>query len=257
MPEPDLTLLAEAAQAAGEIALRYWRAEPKIWEKPGLGPVTEADLEANDLLQSRLIGARPDYGWLSEESADTAARLECERVFIVDPIDGTRAFIAGEKHFAVSLAIAERGQVTAAAIFLPALDQLYTASLSAPSLRNGQNVRCAAKTDLDGANMLMSKGILSTDHWQGAAPDLRRSFRPSIAYRLCLVADGSFDGMISLRDAWEWDIAAGALIARQAGAEVSDKHGAALRFNNPSARTAGIFCAAPGVHSALLTQMKI
>lgn len=256
MPESDLTLIAEAARDAGALAMRFWKANPQVWEKPGLGPVTEADLAVNDLLGERLRGARPGYGWLSEETPDDAARLESERVFIIDPIDGTRAFIAGEKHFAISIAVAEKGRVVAGAIYLPALDRLYTAAEHGPALCNGAAIRCANQTGLSGSTLLMSKSFLEPDHWHRPPHDLKRSFRSSIAYRLCLIAEGSFDGMISTRDAWEWDIAAGSLIAAQAGAAVSDKHGMALRFNSPGAKTPGIFTAPVAVHREILTNFK-
>ena len=213
-------------------------------------------LAVNDLLGERLRGARPGYGWLSEETPDDAARMACERVFIIDPIDGTRAFIAGEKHFAISIAVAERGRVVAGAIYLPALDRLYTATEHGPALCNGNPINCASRRGLSGSNLLMSKGFLEPDHWHRPPHDLKRSFRSSIAYRLCLIAEGSFDGMISTRDAWEWDIAAGSLIAAQAGAAVSDKHGVALRFNSPGAKTPGIFTAPVAVHREILDNFK-
>lgn len=256
MPGPDLLLIAEAARDAGLLALRYWKAGPKVWEKPGLGPVTEADLAVNEMLADRLRGARPGYGWLSEETPDDLARLDCERVFILDPIDGTRAFIAGERHFAVSIAVAEKGNVVAGAIYLPALDRLYTASADGSALCDGQPIRCAHRASLHGANLLMSKSFLAPDHWRHPPPDLKRSFRSSIAYRLCLTAEGAFDGMISTRDAWEWDIAAGSLIAARAGAAVSDRQGGPLRFNSPAAKTAGILAAPGPLHREILAGFR-
>jgi len=256
LPGRDLALIAEAARAAGAIALRYWKADPQVWEKPGLGPVTEADLAVNSMLAARLQAARPGYGWLSEETPDDPARLDCERVFILDPIDGTRAFIAGEKHFAVSIAVADKGNVVAGAIYLPALDMLYSASSDGPALCNGLAIQCADQPGLIGANLLMSKSFLAPEHWRQSPPDLKRSFRSSIAYRLCLAAEGAFDGMISTRDAWEWDIAAGSLIAARAGAVVSDRNGGPLRFNSAGAKTAGILAAPSGVHREILAQFK-
>jgi myo-inositol-1(or 4)-monophosphatase len=256
LPERDLALIASAAREAGAIAMRHWKADPQVWEKPGLGPVTEADLAVNAMLADQLRKARPGYGWLSEETPDDAARLDCERVFIIDPIDGTRAFIAGEKHFAVSIAVAENGQIIAGAIYLPALDRLYQADVDGPALCNDQPISCAKRDRLSGANLLMSKSFLAPDHWRQPPPDLKRSFRSSIAYRLCLVAEGAFDGMISTRDAWEWDIAAGALIAERAGASVTDRLGGPLRFNAAGAKTAGILVAPPGVHREILADFR-
>lgn len=256
MPERDLDLLIGAARAAGEIALRYWKADPQVWEKPGLGPVTEADLAVNAMLEDRLRSARPGYGWLSEETPDDTARLACDHVFIVDPIDGTRAFIHGERHFSHALAVARQGVVTAAVVYLPALDRLYAAHLGGQATANGEVLAVSTQPGLDGSQMLMQKSILGADHWLGTPPDLKRHFRASMAYRICLVADGEFDGMITLRDAWEWDIAAGALIAECAGARVTDRLGQPLRFNNPGARSAGVLAAPPVLHEELLRRMK-
>lgn len=253
---PDLQLLAEAARAAGPIALRHWKASPQVWEKPGLGPVTEADLAVNVMLESRLRTARPGYGWLSEESPDDMGRLECEYVFIIDPIDGTRAFIAGEKHFSHSLAIARNGEVTAAAVYLPALDKLYLAEAGGSALMNDAPISAQMDAPTDQASFLISKGVLSPDHWEGPVPDLHRNFRASLAYRLCLVADGSFDGMLTLRDSWEWDIAAGSLIAERAGALVTDRLGQRHRFNSKAAKSTGIFVAPPKIHTDLLPRLK-
>ena len=256
MPARDSSLTAVAAREGGAVAMRYWKADPQVWEKPGQGPVTEADLAVNALLADRLRSARPSYGWLSEESTDTADRLDCEHVFIIDPIDGTRAFIAGESHFAISIAIARNREIIAGAIYLPALDRLYTADDTGPARMNGASITASSRAELAGANMLMSKGFAAPENWRDPPSDLKRSFRSSIAYRLCLVAEGSFDGMVSTRDAWEWDIAAGSLIARQAGANVTDRLGNALQFNSAPAKTPGIFAAVQGVHRGILAGLK-
>lgn len=249
----DLTLLAAAAQSAGEIALRYWKRNPKAWDKgSGNDPVTEADIAVNAHLETVLRTGRPGYGWLSEETPDTSDRLTPQRTFVIDPIDGTRAFIAGEDTFAVSLAVADAGRVIAAAVGLPALGRLYTASTIAPALKNGQPIHASTRAAIDGASVLSPKANFLPDHWPGGVPDLRRSFRPSLAYRLCLVAEGRHDAMLTLRPTWEWDIAAGSLIASRAGATVTDGLGAALHFNQPDPRAPGVIAASPGLHAALL-----
>ena len=256
MPAPDLALLIAAARKAGDIALRYWKQSPKVWEKPGEGPVTEADIAVNTMLMADLCQARPTYGWLSEETPDTADRLACGQLFLIDPIDGTTAFIAGDDSFSHSLAIAEAGVVTAAVVYLPAKDLLYAAAADGPATCNGTVIACSQRAGVDGASLLTPKASLADDLWTGGAPPVRRFFRASVAYRLCLVADGSFDGMLSLRQAWEWDIAAGGLIALRAGASVSNRLGDALRFNAETPRSNGLLAAAPGLHQGLLARLK-
>ncbi|WP_323005453.1 3'(2'),5'-bisphosphate nucleotidase CysQ [Pseudorhodobacter sp.] len=260
MPVPDLAgdldLLVNAARDAGVIAMRYFRRSPQVWDKgDGAGPVSEADLAVNTMLATRLRTARPDYGWLSEESPDSAARLSSQRCFIVDPIDGTRTFIDGQDSFAHSLAVVEAGEVIAAAVYLPAKNRMYSAHATSDAYLNGQPIRASLQAQVAGATALTSKPNMLAAHWPGGVPDLRRSFRPSLAYRLCLVAQGRFDSMFAFRPTWEWDIAAGALIATRAGATVSDAKGAALRFNAPEPRTPGVIVAAPALHSALIARL--
>jgi len=245
LPASDLALLTEAARAAGEIALRYWRKRPDIWDKPGgAGPVTEADLAVNAMLHAELGASRPDYGWLSEETPDDRARLGRGRSFIVDPIDGTRAFIEGDASFAHSLAVADAGRITAAVVYLPARQALYAATETDAATLNGRPIRASGRTDAAGATLLTSKPSLAPENWrEGRAPPFRREFRASLAWRLCLVAEGRFDAMLSLRPTWEWDIAAGDLIARRAGARVTDRHGNAIAYNAPEPLARGIIAA--------------
>ena len=257
MPARDLALLTDAARDAGRIALRFWRKDPQVWDKGGEhGPVTEADLAVNDMLKARLLAARPGYGWLSEETPDDAARLSCETAFIIDPIDGTRAFIAGEETFAHSLAIAHKGRVTAGVVFLPALDRIYTASETAPPLKDGQPIAASRRDRLVGADILTTKVNLVPEKWPGGVPEITRHFRASLAYRLCLAAEGRFDGMLTLRPAWEWDIAAGSLIAEKAGAVVTDQRGESLRFNTASALADGVLALPPAPHADAVRRLR-
>ncbi|MCB2135079.1 MAG: 3'(2'),5'-bisphosphate nucleotidase CysQ [Rhodobacteraceae bacterium] len=253
MPAPDLALLSDAARAAGAIARRYWRKDAEVWDKPGdAGPVTEADLAVNAMLEAELGAARPDYGWLSEETPDASARLAAERTFIVDPIDGTRAFIAGEKTFAHSLAVAEAGRITAAVVYLPLYDALYAATSDGPATLNGAPIRASAETRAEGATLLTARANLAPEWWRDATPPpFRREFRASLAYRLCLVAEGRFDAMLTLRPTWEWDIAAGDLIARRAGATVTDQTGSGLTFNAADPRAKGVIAGPPALWTIL------
>jgi myo-inositol-1(or 4)-monophosphatase len=257
LPARDLALLTEAAREAGRIALRFWRKDPQVWDKGGEhGPVSEADLAVNDMLRARLLTARPDYGWLSEETPDGADRLAAETVFIIDPIDGTRAFIAGEETWAHSLAVAHKGKVTAGVVYLPAIDRIYVASETSAPLRDGEVIRASGRDQLEGANILTTKANMVPEKWPGGVPEITRSFRASLAYRMCLAAEGRFDGMLTLRDAWEWDIAAGSLIAERAGAVVTDMTGAALRFNSPGAQAKGVLALPPKLHEEAMAGLN-
>jgi myo-inositol-1(or 4)-monophosphatase len=256
LPARDLALLTDAAREAGRIALRYWRKDPQVWDKGGEhGPVTEADLAVNDMLKAKLLAARPDYGWLSEETPDSADRLAVDTVFIIDPIDGTRAFVAGEETWAHSLAVAHKGKVTAGVVYLPAIDRIYTVSEASPPMRDGETIRASGRDVLEGANILTTKANMVPEKWPGGVPEITRSFRASLAYRLCLAAEGRFDGMLTLRDAWEWDIAAGSLIAERAGAVVTDRLGKALRFNSAGAMAEGVLALPPTLHAEALARL--
>lgn len=257
MPETDLNLLRDAALASGDIARKFWKKDPDVTDKPdGAGPVTEADLAIDRMLHADLRAARPDYGWLSEETEDDNARLSHDRVFIIDPIDGTRAFINGEKSFSHSLAIAEKGEVIAAAVYLPMRDEMYLAHRDGTATLNGAAIQ-ATSASMQGATVLGTKNNFAAQHWQhDEMPPIERHFRSSLAWRLCLIAQGRFDAMITIRSTWEWDVAAGSLIAQLAGATVTDLAGGQARFNNAHPKLRGMLAAGPGLHQDLITRLK-
>ena len=252
----DLALLAAAAREAGAIALRHFRRSPRTWEKPGgQGPVTAADLEIDAMLHERLTAARPGYGWLSEESADGPARLGRSRVFVVDPIDGTRAFVAGEPGFSHALAVVEDGRPIAAAIHLPVAGHLYLAARGQGATRDGAPIAPSGRAALEGATVLAPKASFADALWTDGRPPVVPAFRSSLAWRLALVAEGRFDAMLTLRDAWEWDIAAGALLVEEAGGRVLDRRGRPLAFNNPRPALDGVVAGTHAVADALLARL--
>ncbi|SDK48201.1 3'(2'),5'-bisphosphate nucleotidase CysQ [Paracoccus chinensis] len=258
MPEADLDLIVRAAEEAGQIALAHWRGTFRHWEKDeGAGPVSEADLAVNAALEQALRAARPDYGWLSEESPEDPRRATAARVFVIDPIDGTRAFIAGEDGFAVAVAVVEDGQPVAGVVHQPARGVTYAAAAGQPATRNGQLIR-PRKARLEGAEVLTTKAALDPAFWRGRrVPRIRRSFRPSLAWRLCLVAEGRFDATLSMRPVWEWDVAAASLIAVQAGCTVTDRRGRALVFNRMPPLGDGLIVAPPGLHHELIAALDV
>lgn len=249
----DLDLLIRAAETAGDVALGYFQSRNQVWDKPdGAGPVSEADLAVDTYLRDTLTAARPDYGWLSEETADTPERLSSEHVFIVDPIDGTRSFVAGDTTWGHSLAVARQGKITAAVVFLPAREKFYTAALGQGAQKNGVGIAPSHTEKLHKSHILAAKPVMDPTNWAKGVPEIHRYHRPSLAYRLCLVAEGRFDAMLTLRQSWEWDIAAGALILSEAGAETSDRSGHPLRFNNPHPQTDGVVASGAKLHSEIL-----
>lgn len=261
MPRPDyasdLALLMERARAAGDIARIHHRQEVGSWEKPdGAGPVTEADIAIDRMLKQTLLEARPDFGWLSEETDDDLARLDHERVFIVDPIDGTRAFMRGEDTFCHALAIADQGEVTVAVAYFPIRDDMYHAVKGGGAFLNGKAISPSTRTEIDGARALSGRKQMVPSSWPGGPPPVERDFRNSLVYRHCLVASGEFDLSFTLRPAWEWDVAAGELIAREAGAVVTTKEGGIWKYNAEKPRLPGVVVGPAALHADIISRLR-
>jgi len=257
LPETDLSLLIQAARAAGDIATGFWGQSYEVWDKDdNAGPVTQADLQIDKMLKSTLMAQRPDYGWLSEETPDTSDRLTCDYCFIIDPLDGTRSFVAGERTWAHSLAIAKHGRIQTAVVYVPLWDLMYTADRDVGAFVNNDALRVSAAETITGARVITTRPAMSAEHWKNQkCPEFSRHFRPSLAYRMALVAQGRYDAMLTLRDSWEWDIAAGALLIEMAGGAVSDKYGTAIQFNAKWPKTRGIVAGAPAPHRDLIAAL--
>lgn len=254
MPATDLPLLIDAARIAGRIATSFTGPTAPRWDKAdGAGPVTAADYAVDAYLHSALLAARPDYGWLSEETEDSPARRTHDTVFIVDPIDGTRSFVDGARTWAISIAVAQAGQVTAGVIAMPLRDKLYAAALEQGATLNMQPI--GVISGQVPPKVLAAKPNFESRHWRRGTPVLERHYRPSLAYRMALVGEGRFEGMMTLRPTWEWDIAAGALIVAEAGGTVTDRTGAPLRFNSEGAQLNGVVAAGPTLHQMLVEQL--
>ncbi len=156
----DAALLADTVREAGALALSLFRTELKNWTKGASSPVSEADIAVNDLVESRLRSATPDYGWLSEESADDETRLGKPLVWIVDPIDGTRAYLAGREDWCVSVALVADASPVLAAVFAPATDEFFFAVRGQGATRNDRPVFATAGTDLDFSRMAGPKPLV-------------------------------------------------------------------------------------------------
>ncbi|NWJ24970.1 3'(2'),5'-bisphosphate nucleotidase CysQ [Rhizobium sp. RM] len=227
----DLALILGAARRAGETALGFFRKDPDVWWKNGgQSPVSAADYAANEILANILRSARPDYGWLSEETDDDAVRLTRDTVFVIDPIDGTRAFIGGRDTWCVSVAVVHRGRPVAAALVAPALAEEFTAVEDGPALKNGQPI--AVSSGNEGILHLAAPedviAHLSADVRAGVK---RIPHVPSLAYRLAMVADGRIDGTLVKANSHEWDLAAADLILDRAGGQLVGLDGKPLMYN--------------------------
>ena len=245
--------LAEAVAAiaaeAAAMALARWRTDFRRWEKQPGSPVCEVDLDVDRMLRARLSALLPQSGWLSEETADNPARLEQDRVWVVDPIDGTRDYIRGRDGWAVSIALIDQGQPTIAVLDAPARHERWHARVGEGAWRNGVALRVGDRHGLAGARV-------PTDALPKADRDLAIVAKPnSIALRIAMVAADEADLVATLRWGSEWDIAAAVLIASEAGGVVSDAFGQPLAFNKPDPQAFGVLASTPGIHAAAVQRL--
>lgn len=249
----ELNLLTRVVRQAGAISLAaYHRKDSKVWDKSENHPVTDADIAVNDYLQAELLAARPGYGWLSEETQDDASRHSCQRSFVVDPIDGTRAFIDRKPGFAVCVAIIEEGQAVAGVVFNPLKDEFYAAVRGGGATLNDKRLTIQDRDHIEGCVMVGYPRKFKRLNF----PPMQFRISNSMAYRMTLVAAGKADATLSFTPKSDWDIAAAALIATEAGAVVTNLYGEVPRFDGPSTSGLGVICASPSLHALLLDQMK-
>lgn len=218
--EDDIKLLKSAAVHAGIIALGFFRTDLKTWTKNVSSPVSEADIAVDNFLTSALRAARPDYGWLSEETIDSPERMGRERVFIVDPIDGTRGFINGEDSWTISLAVVENGRPIAGVVYAPVRDEMYVAGKGLGSECNGRPLDASP---VAGRGRLIPAPAAVHHELANAGIDYEKGpLYPSLAYRLVQVAAGRLAACVARRGAQDWDIAGADLILTEAGAVFED-----------------------------------
>jgi len=229
-PGQDRELLRASAVTAGILAAGYFRRDLKTWTKEGTSPVSEADIVLDNYLRDALTSARPDYGWLSEETADDRSRLQSRRVFIVDPIDGTRGFIRGDDGWTVSLAVVEDGVPIAGVVYAPARDEMYDAARGEGARCNGAPLtrqRHPGRT----APLVPAPGAVHQELQAAGFEYTRGPFFASLAYQLVQVATGRLDAAVARRGAHDWDIAGAACILAEAGIGFEDVCIGTLRFN--------------------------
>jgi myo-inositol-1(or 4)-monophosphatase len=251
----DLGLIADCAREAGALALRRLGEKVRVWSKEGGSPVTNVDLEIDTLLKEKLRAARPDYGWLSEETADDPARMQTRRQFVVDPIDGTVAFFKGKPWWSVSVAVVEGGRPVAGVLFAPAVDEFYEAEAGGGARLNGRPIHPSTTKVLEGAAVIADARYLARPDWPIPWPEMRIDSRNSVALRVALVGAGAFDAAVAMSHKCDWDLAAADLIATEAGAKCTDHLGKTFVYNRPRPRQRSLVCAPPALHDLILQRL--
>jgi myo-inositol-1(or 4)-monophosphatase len=227
--DADLDLLKSAALEAGALALSFFRQNPNAWSKDGGSPVTEADMAVDTFLRTRLLAARGHYGWLSEETADDPARRSRDAVFVVDPIDGTRGFIAGDDRWCISLALVRGRRPHAAVLYAPARNELFTAARGEGSWLHGRRLSVSNASEFSSAGLAGPRGWLKSGRFADAGAI--RPYVPSLAYRFAGVARGGLDAAFAGPRAHDWDLAACDLLVHEAGGRLVDLQGVEPAYN--------------------------
>src|SRR5271170_4190182 len=251
----DAVLLTATVREAGALALSLFRTELKNWTKGASSPVSEADIAVNELIERRLRSATPDYGWLSEESVDDEARLERHRVWIVDPIDGTRGYLAGRDDWCVSVALVAKQRPVLACVFAPASDEFFFAVRGQGAMRNDRPVHAAAGTELDFSRIAGPKPLVQRLNRQ---PDdiILHPRIGSLALRLCRVAQGSLDAAFAGGQSRDWDLAAANLIVQEANGNMTALSGDAISYNRQDVTHGVLVAAGRDRHASIVEHFR-
>ncbi len=250
-------LINRVVKEAGDIALSFMGSEIEQWDKGDDDPVTEADIAVDKFLKQELLAAHPDYGWLSEETADNTDRLSKKNVWIVDPIDGTRAFLKGRPHFTICVALISGDRPVNAAIYNPMSEELFEATAGKGAKLNGVPIGVSVREEIEGCRMLAFAPMFKHPAWPEPWPDMHLENPNSVAYRMALVANGSFDAMMALNWKSEWDLAAADLIVQEAGGLATLHTGRQMSYNqSKDTRHRSIVAAGPEMHQALMKRVS-
>ena len=257
MPDIDVAKLADrlnaAVREAGDLALKTFRGTLRSWTKGKDSPVCEADIAVNELLHDRLNGE--GFGWLSEESVDDPRRLAAGRVWVVDPIDGTRAYIAGLSEWTIAAALVEDGRPVIAAVFAPVAEELFTATAGGGAWCNGARIMTSAGDGLDGARFAGPRSIL--ERLQKTVPAIVPLPRvASLALRLTRVAQGTVDAAMASGNSHDWDLAGADLLVHEAGGRLTTLSGQRLVYNQAKPVHSALVAAGRGRHERLIGLMR-
>lgn len=252
-PEQAAERLATSVREAGALALSMFKTPLKNWIKGESSPVTEADIAVNDLLREKLGG--DSIGWLSEESVDDPARLDARYVWIIDPIDGTRAYLAGFPDWAVSAALIEDGRPIAACLFAPASDEFFIAAAGFGATLNGAPIAATLGTSLADVRIAGPKGL--AERFAAIVPTFTLVPRVrSLALRLARVAHGDVDVAFAGGNSHDWDLAAADLLVHEAGGALTPLGGGPVIYNRPVPRHGALVAAGRDRHATLIDLIR-
>jgi myo-inositol-1(or 4)-monophosphatase len=266
MPSPTLAhinslapVVADLAREAGALALRFFQegaaTSARRWTKERGSPVTEADIAVDTFLEERLLRMLPEAGWLSEETADRPDRISRSLVWIVDPIDGTRAFMTGNPDWSIAIGLLLNGRPTLGVVHVPAHGMLYEAAAGAGAFRNGSRLQVSSRPSLGGARVTGPKPLID-QLARNSGPIERVARIPSLALRLARVAEGSVDVGLVSADARDWDLAAADLILSEAGGRVTALDGEPLVYNRPEPIHGELAAAPARLHPSVVAAMR-
>jgi myo-inositol-1(or 4)-monophosphatase len=255
--DAELELARKAALSAGEILTRHWNQRTyTVGSKGRDNPVTEADLEADSAIKGILSAAFPDYGWLSEETADNSDRLTRRRVWIVDPLDGTKEFISGIDEFAIAIALAEDGVPVVGVTYNPIRREMFWAGRGTGCHLGDKRVGVTRNGKLEQATILASRSELSRGEWEAFKSTMTVKATGSVAYKLALVAAGMADATFTHSPKSEWDIASGAALVVEGGGRMSDIEGREMRFNQARVTVSGLIASNAELHDQLIAMAR-
>jgi myo-inositol-1(or 4)-monophosphatase len=256
----DRALIEQAVRNAGASSRKFYGGDFSKWVKGKGQPVTEADLAVDKYLRETLTGARPDYGWLSEETEDEPSRLDRQSVFVVDPIDGTIAFLKNRPHFTICVALVRDGRPVIGVVLNPVLGECFVAVHGEGATMNDKTIHVSNRAELEGCRMCAARDMLEHPAWNTPPnrpwPPMHIETRNSIAYRMALVANGAFDATLALSAKHDWDIAAADIIVREAGGIVTTHDGAIPRYNGAQAIQPSMIAAGPKLHAEILSRVR-
>jgi myo-inositol-1(or 4)-monophosphatase len=251
----DIALLTETVREAGALALSLFRTELKNWTKGASSPVSEADIAVNDLLEKRLRSATRDYGWLSEESADDEQRLARPLVWIVDPIDGTRGYLAGREDWCVSVALVDHAAPLLAAVFVPVSNEFFFAVRGQGATHNDAPLQATAGTALDFSRIAGPKPLV--ERLNPSSNEMKLYPRiGSLALRLCRVADGTLDAAFAGGQSRDWDLAAANLIVQEANGRMTALSGETILYNRREVTHGVLVAAGRDRHASIVEHFR-